>query len=611
MVQKSLIIEKIPYAEGTFDTEIYKNIHDAILSSSITFVEIEGSIRAGKDVLSLNCYAEFLMLTPDKYHLCTHVTMDAAKKTVYDADGFGLKFLIPHGKLVSIDNRDVFRFTDWNGLEKEVHFFGLSQYNDHEKFRGMNYGSHYANEATRQNILGLKNARDRTTAAKWRKVIYTQNPISPSNPFYEEIEKPLIATDKECAEIYEIRERYKDEYKSIKNKYQIKENEIVKDTIKKYLEKQKKSSLEFLSNSEKLVLRKKVLVKKYENRQAREEEMYDKYGFTSKHFVFVEGGNNVNNIKNGLDFRYLHLTLDDNLAITKVRKEEVKASYDINSLHYKQDILGIRALTDGAIYDNLTNDLFYYIPLPDNLMKLGWSRVIAIDYGVINDFVILDSYIEPQSKCVFIENEFRFKGSDEKEQRNATNELYVKFVQDMINSHEGGKYTLLLYDPSARPFANTLASHNIKCQRANNTVKRSKRVKKLDLENQDQKLFKENSGIMLVKDGFGMKKILINKLKCKNLVEELEGYSFDPKKLKVGIEEPLKIKDHGCDALRYIVNTCIKTTSTWRNSKLEGVDIKNVEEKLSKITDTSERQPDFWKEEYSAPTTTRKNFCSF
>lgn len=241
-------------------------------------------------------------------------------------------------------------------------------------------------------------------------------------------------------------------------------------------------------------------------------------------------------------------------------------------------------------------------------MKLGWSRVLAIDYGVMNDFVVLDSYIEPKSKCVFIENEFRFKGSDEKEQRAATNELYVNFVKEMINSRENGKYTLLLYDPSARAFANTLASHNIKCQRANNTVKRSKRVKKLDLENQDQKLFKENSGIMLVKDGFGMKKILINKKNCSELINELEGYSFDPKKLKLGIEEPLKIKDHGCDALRYIINTCIKSTSIWRNSKVEGVDLEYVEQKSKEIPNESERQSTENEQSFS---TTRKNFCSF
>ena len=38
MAKSNTVIERIPYAEGTFDTEIYKRIHDAVLSSSITSI---------------------------------------------------------------------------------------------------------------------------------------------------------------------------------------------------------------------------------------------------------------------------------------------------------------------------------------------------------------------------------------------------------------------------------------------------------------------------------------------------------------------------------------------------------------------------------------------
>lgn len=549
-------VEKINYYPGTFDTEIYKQMKDAILSSSITFVEIEGSIRAGKDVLALNCYAQFLMMTPDRLHLVTHVTMASAKATVYDADGFGLKNLIPHGEMVCDDNRYVFKFKDWNGLDKEVHFFGLSQINDHEKFRGISYGSHYANEATRQNVAGLKNAKDRTVAAKWRKIIYTQNPVSPSNPFYSEIEAPLIATPQQVAKICADRDAYRKEYEKVKRDFEIKETAEKRRTIKTFLFEHKKTDVEFLSKSENLSLRKELLLLKYNIRHQRESYLFDNYGITSKNYVFYEGGDNPNNVKNGLNFRYFHLTMDNNLAIDNVRKEETKSSYDPSSLHYKRDILGIRALSDGAIYDNLTNENYYYTDLPKvGLMDLGWERVLAIDYGVKNDFVILDCFIAPYCKILFVEDEMRFKGNSETELRPATNELYVQMVKEMIAKRENGRYTALLYDPSARPFANTMAVNNIRCQRANNTVKRSKRVKKLDLENQDQKLYKENNGIMLVKSGFGLNKIRINKRNCADTVLEIEGYSYDPKKLAVGIEEPLKIKDHGCIVGESLIST--------------------------------------------------------
>lgn len=581
MPKKNTVIERIPYYPGTFDTEIAKKIKNAVLSSAITFVEIEGSIRAGKDVLTLNAYAEFLMLTPDRKHLVTHVTTNSAKETVLDADGFGIKYLIPHGYEIAEDNRVVYHFKDWFGIDKEIYFYGLSQITDHEKFRGISFGSHYANEATKQNVEGLKAARDRTTAAKWRKIIYTQNPVSPSSPFYQEIEKPLIATQLQVAEIYSLCDKYRNEYNRIKFEFDKQKKINEKKIITDYLFDKKKTSIEFLSENERMNLRKLILMNEYDIRKKREDYLFENYHITSKHFVFFEGGDNPNDIGNGLNFRYFHLTLEDNPSMNKVRIEETKSSYDINSLHYKRDILGIRALTDGAIYDNLTNDNYYYEDLPKNaLLEQGWWRILSIDYGVKNDFVILDCLIEPQTKIVYVENEVRFKGADENEMRPATNELYVKITEDFIKTREKGRYTALIYDPSARAFANTLTTHNIKCMRAKNAVKESRRSKRLDTENKDKKLFKENSGIMLVKDGFGYKKIKINKVNCVDLVKEIEGYAFDPKKLLVGIEEPLKIHDHGCDALRYVVNTIIKSNKTWLNAKNEEeVNLENVRER--------------------------------
>ena len=595
------VVENIRYADGTFDTDAYREIHSAILSSSITFVEIEGAVRAGKDVLALNCYAEYLMLCPDKYHLVTHVNMDAAKKTVYDADGFGLRYLIPHGKLVVDNNHIVFRFQDWLGMEKEVHFFGLSQYNDHEKFRGMNYGSHYANEATRQCIDGLKNARDRTIASQWRKIIYTQNPISPSNAFYTEIEAPLIAKTAEVARINAERDKFRNEYVKIKLEYEQIEKRRVGEIVKKFLFDHNKTSVDFLNKNDKLSLRKMMLFEQYKVRKEREEKLYLDYGITSKHYVFTEGKDNINNVKNGLNFRYIHLTMDDNPVVTESRKAEIESGYDVNSLHYKRDIKGMRALADGAIFDNITNDNYYYIDLPrKGLMQLGWERVLGIDYGVKNDFVILDSFISPRSKILFFEDEYRFKGGtteDKKdkegnvietaERRPPTNELYIEFLKEMINRREGGRYTALLYDPSARPFANTMAAHHIKCTRANNTVKASRRTKQLDRENQEDKLFKSNKGIMLVKSGIGKNKIRFNKRNCKDTILEMEGYSFDPKKLQLGIEEPLKVQDHGVDVVRYIVNTRIRDDKTWLRSSEEEIDI-NV---LYKQTENVPQQP--------------------
>ena len=582
MARKNEVV-KIPYVEGTFQTEKYKKLKRDILSVSLTDIEIEGSIRGSKDVNTLNIYADFLMLTPDKMHLVTGVSTDSAIKLVYEGESFGLKYLLPHGKEEVDNNRMVYKFEDAIGRPKEVHFYANDTATDYTKFHGLSFGSHYANEATLQNVNGLQKARGRTLASSWRKIIYTQNPISPSNPFYTDIEKPLICTDLQIKEITEIQTRYSKQFKAITAKWNAKYEENRKKIILRYLHDHKKSEPKYLDLKETKELRALIAMEQVRCRQNREQDLYDQFKVTTNHFIYEQGGDNPNGIRNGLSFRYHHFTLVDNLKINEVAREQIISTYDKNSVLYKRDILGIRALTNGAIYDNITNDNYYFQSLPDNLMEQGWERILSIDYGVKNDFVVLDGYLDPKTHILFIDRELRFKGADESEQRPATNELYIKLLKDFIKEREKGRYSAILYDPSARAFANSMAVAGLYCQRAKNTVTKSRRVKKNDSENADKKLFKENAGIMLVKEGIGLAKIRINKTKCPDLVIEMEGYAFDEKKLKIGIEEPLKVRDHGCDALRYIVNTRIKTNTYWKTAKFSEVKIEDVKEKSDKI----------------------------
>jgi phage terminase large subunit len=42
---------------------------------------------------------------------------------------------------------------------------------------------------------------------------------------------------------------------------------------------------------------------------------------------------------------------------------------------------------------------------------------------------------------------------------------------------------------------------------------------------------------------------------CKNLIKEVQGYVWDSKKAKLGIDAPLKTADHAIDAMRYAIAT--------------------------------------------------------
>jgi phage terminase large subunit len=48
--------------------------------------------------------------------------------------------------------------------------------------------------------------------------------------------------------------------------------------------------------------------------------------------------------------------------------------------------------------------------------------------------------------------------------------------------------------------------------------------------------------------------------KCKNLIREIEGYSWDPKSAERGEDKPIKKEDHLCDCLRYCLASHKVTT---------------------------------------------------
>ena len=66
------------------------------------------------------------MVCPDKTHMAMGSSLEHVLKTVLMSNGFGIYFLIPHGKFVRESSaggiRGVFKFQDSYGLPKEVLF---------------------------------------------------------------------------------------------------------------------------------------------------------------------------------------------------------------------------------------------------------------------------------------------------------------------------------------------------------------------------------------------------------------------------------------------------------------------------------------------------------
>ena len=78
---------------------------------------------------------------------------------------------------------------------------------------------------------------------------------------------------------------------------------------------------------------------------------------------------------------YQHFTMDDNLAITQERKDEIKAQYDPESVWYRRDIKGERCVAEGIIYRQFadTPEMFI-VDEPPELKSIALMSV-GVDFG--------------------------------------------------------------------------------------------------------------------------------------------------------------------------------------------------------------------------------------
>ena len=63
-------------------------------------------------------------------------------------------------------------------------------------------------------------------------------------------------------------------------------------------------------------------------------------------------------------------------------------------------------------------------------------------------------------------------------------------------------------------------------------------------------------GIRRVSSLLGRRVLRIHR-RCDGLLGEMGSYVWDSKAAAHGVEKPVKSQDHGPDALRYYVNTCL------------------------------------------------------
>ena len=232
-------------------------------------------------------------------------------------------------------------------------------------------------------------------------------------------------------------------------------------------------------------------------------------------------------------------TMDDNPNLDPQYVEDQKKLY--TGMFYDRFILGLWNMAAGAVYAGSWTSATQYddADVPGNLF--GRNRhvqhVVGVDYGTSNPCVFLDGLDD--GRTCWVDNEYYW--DSEKEHRQKTDEEYADDLEGFIAHSRCLNGAKVLVDPSAASFKATLARRGFWLGDVNNDV--------MDGIRRTSSVLKRNL-------------LRFHRRRCPNSAREFQGYAWDAKKAKLGVEEPVKKDDHCPDNARYIVNDVFK--ADWR-----------------------------------------------
>lgn len=163
-----------------------------------TYNIAEGAVRAGKTVDNIFAFAHDLMLSEDRIHLATGSTVANAKLNIGDANGFGLEYIF-RGQCKWSKYKDnealIIKGLYTGNKERIIIFAGGAKADSFKKIRGNSYGMWIATEINLHHSDTIKEAFNRTAAAKTRKFFWDLNPSHPKHWIYTDYIDKYIGND--------------------------------------------------------------------------------------------------------------------------------------------------------------------------------------------------------------------------------------------------------------------------------------------------------------------------------------------------------------------------------------------------------------------------------
>lgn len=219
---------------------------------------------------------------------------------------------------------------------------------------------------------------------------------------------------------------------------------------------------------------------------------------------------------------------------------------EYTGLWHKRYFQGLWVAAEGAVYDMWDPDSMVTDVLPP---VVSWL-CCAVDYGTTNPTHALLLGIGADER-IYVTDEWRY--DSRRAHRQLSDAEYSQRIRAWLQEvripatrQQDGSWLrgvrphYMVVDPSAASFRVQLHQDGMPTAAANNEV--------LD-------------GIRTVSSLMTAGKLRVAR-DCTALLAELPGYAWDDKAAKLGEDKPVKVADHGADALRYGVYT---TRSVWQS----------------------------------------------
>ncbi|MEV1202800.1 PBSX family phage terminase large subunit [Microbispora rosea] len=263
-----------------------------------------------------------------------------------------------------------------------------------------------------------------------------------------------------------------------------------------------------------------------------------KVGYLDRAALWLDHNGQLNHSTAGdaLNLHRFSFQLADNPSLDPQYVADVSAEF--TGLWRRRLILGEWCLAEGVVYESWDPGRHVVTELP----AMARWLVLALDYGTTNPFHALLIGLGVDRR-LYVAHEWRW---DSRKQRGSlTDAEYSARLRAWV---EGlgirPEYTVI--DPSAASFRVQLHRDGWSSVLADNDVV---------------------DGIRDVASLLATGRLLVSD-QCPELIAEIPAYAWDPKAAEKGEDKPIKVADHGVDALRYGIRT---TRALWHGQLAEPI----------------------------------------